>query len=103
MDLENVKAEKFVLGMGYTGVKLSNGDAGVCHSLISETSPDCCDILDNAGHLTDVPVSELLSYLDSWNLLDRILGVATLNALSQGVMRREHYPLLRENLISVTQ
>jgi len=101
LDIEEIQVEKIVLGMGYTGVKLSNGEAGVCHSLISETSPDCCDILDNAGHLTEIPVSEFISYLDSWNLFDRILGVATLNALSQRVIREESYPLLRENLINV--
>ena len=103
VDLESITAERIVLGMGYTGVKLSNGEAGVCHSLISETSPDCCDILDDAGHLTSIPVTELLTYTDSWNLFNRILGVATLNALSQSVIREDpgRYPLLRENLINV--
>jgi len=103
VNLESITAERIVLGMGYTGVKLSNGEAGVCHSLISETSPDCCDILDDAGHLTDISVTELLAYTDSWNLFNRILGVATLNALSQSVIREDpdRYPLLRENLINV--
>ena len=104
-DFDEITLERIVLGMGYTGIKLSNGDAGVCHSLISETNPNCCDILDNAGHLTELSVKEVLSYLDSWDLFDRILGVATLNALSQSVIREQadRYPVLKENLINVLE
>ncbi len=103
LDIDYIKAEKIVLGLGYTGVKLSNGEAGVCHSIISETRPDCCDILDNAGHLTDIPVRILLGYINSWDLYKRIIGVATLNALCQKIIKKnaEKYPLVKENLIDV--
>jgi uncharacterized protein (DUF4213/DUF364 family) len=103
IDIDSVKAERIVLGLGYTGVMLDNGEAGVCHSLVSETNPDCCDIIDDAGHLTDIPVRNLLDFNDSWDLFKRIIGVATLNALSQQVIKEnpDDYPLLRENLINV--
>jgi uncharacterized protein (DUF4213/DUF364 family) len=103
LDLDPIKAEKIVLGLGYSGVKLSNGEAGVCHSIVSETRPDCCDILDDAGHLRDIPVRKLLNYVNSWDLFRRIIGVATLNALCQQIIKEnaEKYPLIKENLINV--
>jgi hypothetical protein len=103
LNLDTIKAKKIVLGLGYTGVQLSNGEAGVCHSIISETSPECCDILDNAGNLTDLTVNELLSFIDSWDLYKRIIGVATLNATSQKIIKEnpENYPSVKDNLINV--
>jgi uncharacterized protein (DUF4213/DUF364 family) len=103
LDVSLIKTERIVLGLGYSGVKLSNGEAGVCHSILSETRPDCCDILEDAGHLREKPISELLRYLNSWDLFKRVIGVATLNALCQKIIKEntEKYPLLKQNLINV--
>ncbi|MBN2334961.1 DUF364 domain-containing protein [Candidatus Bathyarchaeota archaeon] len=104
-DPDLLRAESIVLGLGYTGVKLSDGNAGVCHSLVQETSPDCCDILDRAGSLTEQPLRDLLDLTESWNLFERIIGVVSLNALSQRHIGQhsEDYPVFRGNLIEVLE
>jgi len=101
LDLNTIKATQIVIGVGYTGVKRSNNDAGVCHSLIAESNPDCCEILKQAGTVTDTPIEKLLDLTESWDLFERIIGVATLNALSQTALRGMEFPLLKENLIDV--
>lgn len=103
LDINTIKATQIVIGVGYTGVKLSNNDAGVCHSLIAESNPDCCEVLKQAGTVTDTPLDKLLDLTDSWDLFERIIGVATLNALSQTVLRDMEFPLLRKNLIDVLE
>lgn len=103
IDLNSIRVENIVLGYGYTGVLLSNGEAGVCYSLSSEYNMESCGILDRAGCLTDEPVEDLLGYTCSWNILERGIGIAVLNALSQQIIKENpgDYPLLRRNLINV--
>ena len=59
-NVEEVVVERICLGLGYTGVKLEGGQAGVCHSLLSEMTPDCCRILGRAGSLAGRPAVEFL-------------------------------------------
>ena len=101
LDINTINAQQIVIGVGYTGVKLTNNDAGVCHSLIAESNPECCEVLKEAGNITNKSLSELLDLTYSWDLFERIIGVATLNALSQTVLRGMDIPLLRKNLIDV--
>jgi uncharacterized protein (DUF4213/DUF364 family) len=102
-DIDSLNIGKIVVGLAYIGVMFTDGDVGICSNLIAESNPHCCDIIDEAGRLTDIPVRRLLAYTTSWNFFERALGVATLNALSQKIIREnpEDYPMLRGNLINV--
>ena len=101
--LDEITVEKIVVGMGYTGVKLSNDDAGVCHSLMAEAGPGGCGIFDKAGTLTELPLETLIGYTDSWVLYERVIGLSTLNALSQTYLKEKEASVLRENLVDIVR
>jgi uncharacterized protein (DUF4213/DUF364 family) len=75
------------LGLGFTGVKLSTGHVGLCHSLQSETSRQCCQILGRAGKLAGSSALSLAGLIKSREMGERIVGAATLNAMCQIVLR----------------
>jgi uncharacterized protein (DUF4213/DUF364 family) len=104
-DIDEVAVERVCLGIGYTGVKLEGGQAGVCHSLISEMTLDCCRILESAGSLAGRPALEFLEMAGSWDLGERVIGMATVNALSQIVFDNhpERYDVETKNLIDVLE
>ncbi len=101
----DLHVERIVLGLGYSGVKIGTGHAGVCNSMISESSPDCCQVLLNAGSLAGRPATEFLEMIDSWDFIERVMGVSTVNALSQIVFDAEpdRYDLEKRNLIEVIE
>ena len=104
-DMEDILIDRVCLGLGYTGVKLEGGQMGVCHSLLSEMAPGCCEIIDQAGTLAGRPAPELLSLAGSWDLGERVIGVATMNALSQIVFEThpDRYACEERNLIDVLE
>lgn len=88
-DLQNLVANigrmsvaDVIIGAGYTGVRLSSGQVGLAHSLLSEQIPGCCELTSRAGSLAGSPVLELAKLALSWDTRSRAVGVATLNALS---------------------
>ena len=104
-NVEEIRIDKVCLGLGYTGVKLEGGQAGVCHSLISEMALECCEIIKRAGTLAGRPAQEFLRLTDSWDLAERVIGIATLNALSQIVLEAhpDRYAVEERNLIDVLE
>lgn len=100
-DIDKIKVKKACLGLGYTGVKLDSGHAGVCHTLHSEMSFRHCTIVDKAGSLAGSTAISLAQLATSWNLAERILGVATINALSQIIFERKprKYKIKEGNVI----
>lgn len=101
-DIEEIRAERVVIGLGYTAVKLATGHVGLCYTFIDEIEPECCQIWKRAGTLAGRPAMELAELALSWDLSEAIVGVATLNALSQLAMEREpsRYAIVEENLIN---
>jgi len=104
-NLEDIRVDKVCLGLGYTGISLEGGQMGVSHSLLSEMSPGCCEIIERAGTLSGRPASEFLSLAYSWDLAERVIGIATVNALSQIVLEAHpnRYALEERNLIDVLE
>ncbi|WP_309493659.1 DUF364 domain-containing protein [Candidatus Hecatella orcuttiae] len=96
-----VKVEKVCLGLGYTGVKLTTGHAGVCHSLQAEMAIQCCQVVRRAGSLAGSPALDLAHLSESWDLGEKVVGVAALNALSQIVFEEkpQRYRFEERNLI----
>jgi uncharacterized protein (DUF4213/DUF364 family) len=104
-NVEDIRIDKVCLGLGYTGVKLEGGRMGVCHSLLSEMAQECCEIIKQAGTIAGRPAQELLSLAESWDLGERVIGIATMNALSQIVLEADpdRYALEERNLIDVLE
>ena len=80
-----------MIGIFFTGVKLSTGHAGVASTPIGEIPEAvCCPTsaarMPQAGNLEDKPVAEILKYSLDPNVLKSAMGIATLNALSQLIL-----------------
>jgi len=87
-------------GLGYTGVQLNNGTTGICHSLIEKgQSLECCQINKNAGSLAGSKASELLDLAQSQDMRQKVVGIATLNALSQSTLNSNDYLISNQNFI----
>jgi len=99
--LDKIRVERVCIGLGYTGVKLETGHAGVCHTLQTELVLQGCPIMKNAGKLSGNLAAKLAHLAESWELSKRVVGVATLNALSQMVLEREdtNYRITEGNLL----
>src|SRR5690242_14113802 len=85
--LDGLTVERAVIGLFFTGVKLSTGNAGACATPI-KTIPEavCCPSSAMAmpfpGKLRGRPARELLREAFSDHGIRRAVGIATLNALA---------------------
>ena len=74
-----LEVEEVRIGLGYSAVKLNNGQAGLAWTPSNKGAG--CTHLHSAGTLSGKPAAELLAGLVGENALLRALGVATANAL----------------------
>jgi len=86
-DLADITIERAVLGLFFSGVKLSDGHGGLCFTPIKEIPeavccPSSAKAMPLSGRLSGRSAREYLDDLSSGNVLKRALGIATLNALS---------------------
>lgn len=88
-NIDRIRVASVIIGVGYTGVSLSSGQVGLAHSLLSEQAPGCCELMKRAGHLSGSSALELARLALSWDMRSRVVGVATLNALSQLSLRNQ--------------
>jgi len=84
---DHLTIEKAVIGLFFTGVKLSNGAGGLCYTPIkSIPKAVCCPSsagrIFNPEHLNGMPVKEVLTGLSSDEPIKTAVAIATLNALS---------------------
>lgn len=102
--LEEVLIDDLVIGIFFTGVKLSTGHAGCAFTPIADIPEAvCCPTtaarMPQAGNLEGSLVSEVLNYSLDPNVLKSAIGVATLNALSQWIAESEEgneYHIIKE-------
>jgi uncharacterized protein (DUF4213/DUF364 family) len=92
--LEKISVEDVVIGVFFTGVKLSAGHSGVAFTPIGEMPEAvCCPTsaarMPAAGNLGKTPVLEILPYALDRNVLKSAIGVATLNAVSQIILESQ--------------
>jgi uncharacterized protein (DUF4213/DUF364 family) len=111
--LEEIWIDDLVIGIFFTGVKLSTGHAGVAFTPIGEIPEAvCCPTtagrMPQAGNLEGSPVSEIIQYALDPNVIKSAIGVATLNALSQMIVesgRQGEYEIIRDrdgfNLLNI--
>lgn len=56
-EIDEISVEQVVLGLGYTGVKLSDGHSGLCYTSQTEIAQTTrhCQVSDLAGTLVGTP------------------------------------------------
>jgi uncharacterized protein (DUF4213/DUF364 family) len=74
------------ISLGYTFVELNNGIMGVCFTPRSESN--ACTHYPKAGTLAQKHILELTKLMLSPNPLERSVGIAAVNALSQMIMEQ---------------
>lgn len=98
------KVTKVVIGLGYTGVEVSAyayepflGLASTLQSILSKTD---CSKIEYAGELTNYPLSKFLNWSFAAPSLEKIIGIATLNGVSQHILQiMNPYKNLEGNLL----
>ncbi len=85
--LKQITVERAVLGLFFSGVKLSTGHGGLCFTPVKEMPeavccPSSAKAMPLSGKLAGRPVVEYIADARSANPLKRALGIAALNALS---------------------
>ena len=78
---ENPCVEDIRIGLGYSAVKLQDQRTGLANTFV-ETSPQGCSKFQGDLCLRNPPVSEILEFLESSNIIACALGLAAANALS---------------------
>jgi uncharacterized protein (DUF4213/DUF364 family) len=96
-DLDRLTIERVVVGLFFTGVKLSNGIAGACATPI-KTIPEavCCPSSAMAmpfpGKLRGRPAAELAHEALAAGGIRRAVGIAAVNALAECCWQRRPHP-----------
>jgi uncharacterized protein len=96
-DLERIIVERAVIGLFFTGVKLSTGHAGACATAI-KTIPEavCCPSSAMAmpfpGKMKGKPARDAMKEVFSGHGIRRGVGIATLNALAELAWERRPHP-----------
>ena len=90
---EGLTVDRLVVGLFFTGVKLSDGAGGVCYTPVKEI-PEAVCCPSSAGRVFDPvraagrPAAEFLEALGSREPLRRAVAVAVLNALTASAWSR---------------
>jgi uncharacterized protein (DUF4213/DUF364 family) len=88
--VDDIQVEQVVLGLGYTGVRLSTGHVGLCYTFQPEIAQSAqhCQVSDLAGTLVGTSAIKLAEKAQFWDLSESVVGFAALNALSQIVIEQ---------------
>jgi len=96
-ELDAIGIERAVIGLFFTGVKLTTGEAGVCATPRDAVPGDvCCPFsagaVPFAGKLAGSAAGELMRQSVSPDGICRAVGVATLNALAERCWAKRPHP-----------
>ena len=84
------KVTKAVIGLGYTGVEIQayayNPFLGLAYTLPSVIEKTNCSKINFAGTLTEKKLIDLLQWAYKAPSLEKIICIATLNAVSQHIL-----------------
>lgn len=92
--IDTLTVERVVMGLFFTGVKLSDGTGGLCFTPIKAIPeavccPSSAKVMPTSGKLTGRKVTDYLDELFSGNPLKRTMGIAVLNALSMSCWEQQ--------------
>ena len=96
-DRDHLAVERVVVGLFFTGVKLSDGSTGACATPLRELREAvCCPSSAMAmpfpGKLRGRPAAELLRLTAEPDGIRRAVGIATMNALAAACWQRRPHP-----------
>lgn len=85
--LEEIKVERIVFGLFFTGVKLSNGQGGVSYTPLKSLSgavccPSSAAAMPSSGQMEGKSVSYFLDDINNLSPLKKTLAIAVINALA---------------------
>ena len=98
-ELDDIRVERAVIGLFFTGVKLTTGHAGACATPI-KSIPEavCCPSSAMAmpfpGKLRGKPARDAIKEVFSDHGIRRGVGIATVNALAELCWERRPHPLV---------
>jgi uncharacterized protein (DUF4213/DUF364 family) len=92
-ELDSIRIERVVIGLFFSGAKLSNGDGGICFTPVKEIPEAvCCSssmrVMPVSGKLKGQPVSYYIDDVEQGGPLKKALSIAVLNALSTTCWRK---------------
>lgn len=92
-ELDALTVERVVIGLFFTGIKLSDGSGGICFTPIKEIPeavccPSSARAMPSSGKLKGRPVSCYLDKLTESRPLEKAMSIAVLNALSASCWRK---------------
>ncbi len=92
--IEQLMVERVVLGLFFTGVKLSNGTGGLCFTpLKSIPEAVCCPssarAMPDSGRLKAKSAARFIQEMMEGNPLKKAMGIAVLNALSMTCWKQQ--------------
>ena len=96
-EYESLQMERVVFGLFFTGVKLNNGDGGICFTPVKAIPeavccPSSAKVMPLSGRLKGMEADRVLREMEEGNPLKKALGIATLNALSLTLERSQGTP-----------
>jgi hypothetical protein len=100
--LEDLPGIRMVaISLGYTFVELSNGTMGVCFTPRSDS--ESCAHYPRAGTLAKKHILDLTELMLSPQPLEKSVGIAAVNAVSQMIMDQEpdHYPFSETDFLNL--
>lgn len=92
-EIDRLYVKRAVIGIFFSGVKLSNGAGGICFTPIKEIPeavccPSSARAMPNSGKLTNQPVPAFFEKLSNGSPMQKALGISVLNALSASYWRK---------------
>jgi len=92
-EMKHLTVERAVFGLFFSGVKLSDGNGGLCFTPIKEIPeavccPSSAKAMPLSGKLAGRSVNTYLNDIFGSNILRKTLGIATLNALTASCWQR---------------
>lgn len=92
-EMNDITVERVVIGLFFTGVKLSDGSGGICFTPVKEIPeavccPSSASAMPSSGKLKGQPVSYFLDKLAHDRPLEKAMSIAVLNALSASCWRK---------------
>lgn len=93
-EMDSITVERTVIGLFFTGVKLSDGSGGICFTPIKEIPeavccPSSASAMPSSGKLNGRPVSYYIDKIAENRPLEKAMSIAVLNALSTTCWRKQ--------------
>ena len=95
-EMNDITVERAVIGLFFTGVKLSNGEGGICFTPIKDIPqavccPSSAKEMPLSGKITGKKAEYFIEGMFKGGVLKKALGIAVLNALSATCWNQKGY------------